>query len=89
MDEMTPREIEEEEEGDFGYEVEQEIGLGNYEERSDDMEVWYTLTVDGSPIDGSTDDKAEAQGNLRRAIKAGHFDAEDLAIVESDRPLAW
>lgn len=48
---------------------------------------WYTVTVHGSPVDGSTDDKAEAQRWLARANGEDAFDGE-ATITTTDRPLA-
>jgi len=49
--------------------------------------LWYTVTVYGSPVEGSTDDKAEAQRWLTRANREDAFDGE-AAITTTARPLA-
>lgn len=48
---------------------------------------WYTVTVHGSPVEGSTDDKAEAGKWLRRANREDAFDGE-ATITITDSPLA-
>ncbi len=48
---------------------------------------WYTVTVHGSPVEGSTDDKAEAKRWLARANGEDAFDGE-ATITTTDRPLA-
>lgn len=50
--------------------------------------TWYTIVVDGSPIDGSTDDRDEAQANLKLANRESAFDGEAI-IIETDEPIAW
>lgn len=47
---------------------------------------WYTVCLGGSPIEGSTDDKTEAQEWLRIAQEA--LDGEPY-LVTSSKPLAW
>jgi hypothetical protein len=49
---------------------------------------WYTVTVQGSPVEGSTDDRAEAEAWLVVANGENAFDGE-ARITVSSGPLAW
>ena len=52
------------------------------------MTLWYTITVLGQPVDGSTDDREEAIEWLKRANDENAYDG--LAkITVSKAPLAW
>ena len=49
---------------------------------------WYTVTVYGTPVEGSTDDRAEAREWLKRANHEDAYDGE-ATITVTDKPLAW
>jgi hypothetical protein len=49
--------------------------------------TWYTITVLGTPVEGSTNDKTEALEILELANKPDAFDGM-ATITETDKPLA-
>ena len=59
-----------------------------YECVEGDMSEWYTVTVYGSPVEGSTDDKAEANGWLARANREDAYDGL-ASLTVTDHPIAW
>lgn len=50
--------------------------------------MYYTVMVLGSPVEGSTDDKAEAERWLRRANAEDAYDGMAY-LVKTEEAIAW
>jgi len=57
-------------------------------DHTEDRERWYTVTVMGHPVDGNTDDLAEARMMLARVNHEEAFDG-GASITITEEPIAW